>query len=70
MEKFLSAWNAGDVAELIALMTEDVTYMSDGGGKVPRNSETATRRSENSSVSGGNTTKQVSPDIYTSNGSD
>ena len=35
VEKFLSAWNAGDVAELIALMTEDVTYMSDGGGKVP-----------------------------------
>lgn len=34
VEQFLAYWNQGDVEGLIALMAEDVTFWSDGGGKV------------------------------------
>jgi RNA polymerase sigma-70 factor, ECF subfamily len=34
IEKFLDYWNHGDLKGLIALMVEDVTFWSDGGGKV------------------------------------
>lgn len=34
VEQFLDCWNHGDLQELIALMAEDVTFWSDGGGKV------------------------------------
>lgn len=32
--QFLTCWNQGDLHGLIALMAEDVTFWSDGGGKV------------------------------------
>jgi RNA polymerase sigma-70 factor, ECF subfamily len=35
VREFIDAWNAGDVRQLISLMTEDVVYISDGGGKYP-----------------------------------
>jgi RNA polymerase sigma-70 factor, ECF subfamily len=34
IEQFLAYWNQGDLQGLIALMAEDVTFWSDGGGKV------------------------------------
>jgi RNA polymerase sigma-70 factor (ECF subfamily) len=34
IEQFIDAWNRGDLAVLIALMQEDITFYSDGGGKV------------------------------------
>jgi RNA polymerase sigma-70 factor, ECF subfamily len=34
VEQFLAYWNQGDLQGLIALMAEDVTFWSDGGGKV------------------------------------
>jgi RNA polymerase sigma-70 factor, ECF subfamily len=34
VEQFLTYWNHGDLQGLIALMAEDVTFWSDGGGKV------------------------------------
>jgi RNA polymerase sigma-70 factor, ECF subfamily len=34
VEKFLDCWNCGDLQGLIALMAEDITFWSDGGGKV------------------------------------
>lgn len=34
IEQFLAYWNQGDLHALIALMAEDVTFWSDGGGKV------------------------------------
>lgn len=34
VEQFLISWNQGDLQELLALMAEDVTLWSDGGGKV------------------------------------
>lgn len=34
VEKFLASWNQGDVHQLIALMAEDITFWSDGGGQV------------------------------------
>jgi RNA polymerase sigma-70 factor, ECF subfamily len=34
VEQFLAHWNHGDLQGLIALMAEDVTFWSDGGGKV------------------------------------
>lgn len=34
IEQFLTCWNQGDLQGLIALMAEDVTFLSDGGGKV------------------------------------
>ncbi|BDI20794.1 DNA-directed RNA polymerase sigma-70 factor (plasmid) [Nostoc cf. commune SO-36] len=34
VEQFLDCWNHGDLQGLIALMAEDVTFWSDGGGKV------------------------------------
>ena len=34
IEQFLDYWNHGDLQGLIALMAEDVTFWSDGGGKV------------------------------------
>ncbi|HAX74617.1 MAG TPA: RNA polymerase sigma-70 factor [Cyanobacteria bacterium UBA11372] len=34
IEKFLNSWNQGDLHQLIALMAEDITFFSDGGGKV------------------------------------
>lgn len=34
IEQFLICWNQGDVQGLIDLMAEDVTFWSDGGGKV------------------------------------
>jgi RNA polymerase sigma-70 factor, ECF subfamily len=34
VEQFLAYWNQGDLQGLIALMSEDVTFWSDGGGKV------------------------------------
>jgi RNA polymerase sigma-70 factor, ECF subfamily len=34
IEQFLDYWNRGDLQGLIALMGEDVTFWSDGGGKV------------------------------------
>lgn len=33
LERFLDYWNQGDLQALIALMAEDVTFWSDGGGK-------------------------------------
>lgn len=33
IEQFLTHWNEGDLQALIALMAEDVTFWSDGGGK-------------------------------------
>jgi len=33
-EQFLTSWNQGDMKGLVALMAEDVTFWSDGGGKV------------------------------------
>lgn len=33
-EQFLTSWNRGDMKGLVALMAEDVTFWSDGGGKV------------------------------------
>jgi RNA polymerase sigma-70 factor, ECF subfamily len=34
VEQFLTYWNHGDLQGLIALMAENVTFWSDGGGKV------------------------------------
>ncbi|MBE9101664.1 RNA polymerase sigma-70 factor [Vacuolonema iberomarrocanum] len=34
VEEFLASWNQGDVHQLIALMAEDITFWSDGGGQV------------------------------------
>lgn len=34
VEQFLTSWNQGDLHELIALMAEDITFWSDGGGQV------------------------------------
>ena len=34
VEQFLTSWNQGDLHTLIALMAEDVTFWSDGGGQV------------------------------------
>jgi RNA polymerase sigma-70 factor, ECF subfamily len=34
VEQFLTCWNHGDLQGLIALMAEDITFWSDGGGKV------------------------------------
>jgi RNA polymerase sigma-70 factor, ECF subfamily len=34
IEQFLDCWNQGDRQGLIALMSEDVTFFSDGGGQV------------------------------------
>jgi RNA polymerase sigma-70 factor, ECF subfamily len=34
VEQFLTSWNQGDLHTLIALMAEDVTFWSDGGGRV------------------------------------
>ncbi len=34
VEQFLQAWIGGDLQTLLALMTEDITSWSDGGGKV------------------------------------
>jgi RNA polymerase sigma-70 factor (ECF subfamily) len=34
VEQFLAYWNYGDLQGLIALMAEDITFWSDGGGKV------------------------------------
>jgi RNA polymerase sigma-70 factor (ECF subfamily) len=34
VEQFLAYWNHGDLQGLIALMAEDITFWSDGGGKV------------------------------------
>ena len=33
-EKFLQAWNTGDLQGLLMLLAEDITLYSDGGGKV------------------------------------
>ncbi|MGF1524634.1 MAG: RNA polymerase sigma-70 factor [Leptolyngbyaceae cyanobacterium] len=33
VEKFLVSWNQGDLHQLIALMAEDITFCSDGGGQ-------------------------------------
>lgn len=32
--QFLNSWNQGDLQNLIALMAEDITFWSDGGGQV------------------------------------
>ena len=34
IEQFLISWNQGDLHKLIALMAEDITFWSDGGGQV------------------------------------
>ena len=34
IEQFLISWNQGDLHQLIALMAEDITFFSDGGGQV------------------------------------
>lgn len=34
IEEFLESWNQGDFHQLIALMAEDITFWSDGGGQV------------------------------------
>jgi RNA polymerase sigma-70 factor, ECF subfamily len=34
VEQFLTSWKQGDLPNLIKLMTEDVTFWSDGGGQV------------------------------------
>jgi len=34
VEQFLANWNQGNVRNLIALMAEDVTFWSDGGGQI------------------------------------
>lgn len=34
VDKFLQAWIIGDLQSLLALMTSDITWSSDGGGKV------------------------------------
>ena len=34
IEQFLIAWDRGDLNKLLDLMTEDVTFYADGGGKV------------------------------------
>lgn len=34
IEQFLISWNQGDLPNLIALMAEDITFWSDGGGRV------------------------------------
>jgi RNA polymerase sigma-70 factor (ECF subfamily) len=34
VEQFLTSWNQGDLHTLIALMAEDITFWSDGGGLV------------------------------------
>jgi RNA polymerase sigma-70 factor, ECF subfamily len=34
VEEFLTSWNQGDLNQLIALMAEDITFWSDGGGQV------------------------------------
>jgi RNA polymerase sigma-70 factor, ECF subfamily len=34
VEQFLTAWNQGNLPGLLALLTEDITLWSDGGGKV------------------------------------
>lgn len=34
IEQFLTSWNQGDLHKLIALMAEDITFWSDGGGQV------------------------------------
>ena len=33
VEQFLDAWTTGNLEQLIALMTNDIIYVSDGGGK-------------------------------------
>lgn len=33
-EKFLQAWNTGDLQALLMLLAQDITLYSDGGGKV------------------------------------
>ncbi len=34
VQQFLTSWNQGDVQQLIALMAEDITFWSDGDGRV------------------------------------
>ncbi|GFE72166.1 sigma factor-like helix-turn-helix DNA-binding protein [Chroococcus sp. FPU101] len=34
VEQFLTSWNQGDLQNLMALMAEDITFWSDGGGQV------------------------------------
>lgn len=34
VEQFLTSWNEGDLPNLIALMAEDISFWSDGGGQV------------------------------------
>ncbi|BAZ70839.1 RNA polymerase sigma-70 factor, ECF subfamily protein (plasmid) [Fischerella sp. NIES-4106] len=34
VEEFVTSWNQGDLHQLIALMAEDITFWSDGGGQV------------------------------------
>jgi RNA polymerase sigma-70 factor (ECF subfamily) len=34
VEQFLANWNQGNVRNLVALMAEDITFWSDGGGQV------------------------------------
>lgn len=34
IEQFVIAWNQGDLNKLLDLMTEDITFYADGGGKV------------------------------------
>jgi RNA polymerase sigma-70 factor (ECF subfamily) len=33
VEQFLDAWTTGNLEQLIALMADDIAYVSDGGGK-------------------------------------
>ena len=34
IEQFVIAWNRGDLNKLLNLMTEDISFYADGGGKV------------------------------------
>ena len=34
VEQFLTSWNQGNLHQLVALMAEDITFWSDGGGQV------------------------------------
>jgi RNA polymerase sigma-70 factor, ECF subfamily len=34
VEQFVMSWNQGDLHKLVALMAEDITFWSDGGGQV------------------------------------
>jgi len=34
IEQFVIAWNRGDLNKLLSLMTEDISFYADGGGKV------------------------------------